>query len=326
MTIVAIALLVLAGIVILASFLPFIPTHAGLVRICDFPRPQILIMGVIALAGVVAVLDWQSWLAWTVGVLLVIAIAVQALRILPYMPFIPEQTTAPGEKTAAVSLLVSNVQISNRDASKLIEAMNEYDPDIVLLVEVDDWWEEQLRPIAERYPHVTSLPQDDGYGLVFMTRLPIESCEVLRRVRSQIPSVKAKLRLDSGNTFWFYGVHPEPPGPIQDAEDRDAELLIVAKEMRDDGHASIVAGDLNDVAWSRTTRSFQRIAEALDPRRGRGLYASFHADYWFARWPLDHLFHTSDFATDELKVLPHIGSDHFPVFARLRFIAEKQER
>lgn len=87
--------------------------------------------------------------------------------------------------------------------------------------------------------------------------------------------------------------------------------------MHDDGHASIVDGDLNDVAWSRTTSKFQRLAKALNPRRGRGFYATFHADYWIARWPIDHLFHTKEFSTATLEVLPHIGSDHFPVFVRL---------
>ena len=41
-------------VVTLASFLPLIPTHAGIVRICDFPRLQILIGG---LAGLVALVD-----------------------------------------------------------------------------------------------------------------------------------------------------------------------------------------------------------------------------------------------------------------------------
>ena len=53
----------------------------------------------------------------------------------------------------------------------------------------------------------------------------------------------------------------------------------------------------------------------LDPRRGRGLYASYHADYAVLRWPLDHLFATADFQINRLAVLSHIGSDHFPVLA-----------
>ncbi len=82
----------------------------------------------------------------------------------------------------------------------------------------------------------------------------------------------------------------------------------------------IVAGDLNDVAWSHTTRQFKRISRMLDPGVGRGYLASFHADYWFARWPLDNLFHTDDFELEELALRPSVGSDHFPVASTLQLV------
>jgi endonuclease/exonuclease/phosphatase (EEP) superfamily protein YafD len=79
-----------------------------------------------------------------------------------------------------------------------------------------------------------------------------------------------------------------------------------------------VAGDFNDVAWSHTTRRFQRIAGLLDPRVGRGLFNTFHADHAWLRFPLDHLFHSRHFALVDFARLPHIGSDHFPICAALR--------
>ncbi len=55
----------------------------------------------------------------------------------------------------------------------------------------------------------------------------------------------------------------------------------------------------------------------LDPRIGRGLYNSFHAEYPFLRFPLDHVFHSNHFGLVELKRLPYIGSDHFPLLVVL---------
>ena len=78
--------IILSAIVILASFLPLIPTHAGIVRICDFPRLQILIGGLAGLVGLVVVCDWQSWTFWVVAPLLCLAIALQTARILPSWP------------------------------------------------------------------------------------------------------------------------------------------------------------------------------------------------------------------------------------------------
>lgn len=52
----------------------------------------------------------------------------------------------------------------------------------------------------------------------------------------------------------------------------------------------------------------------LDPRVGRGVYNTFHARYWFLRWPLDHVFVNNTFLLGRLQCLPASGSDHFPIF------------
>lgn len=79
----------------------------------------------------------------------------------------------------------------------------------------------------------------------------------------------------------------------------------------------IVAGDLNDVAWSRTTRLLQELSGLLDPRIERGPHSTFNANWPFLRWPLDHVVFEKSFQLRELKVVENIGSDHFPLFVAL---------
>lgn len=71
--------------------------------------------------------------------------------------------------------------------------------------------------------------------------------------------------------------------------------------------------DLNDVAWSSTTALFQEISGTLDPRVGRGLYATFNADWPLMKWRLDHLFASEQWTLGEFRRLADIDTDHFPI-------------
>jgi endonuclease/exonuclease/phosphatase (EEP) superfamily protein YafD len=125
------------------------------------------------------------------------------------------------------------------------------------------------------------------------------------------------LRLRGGEQVALYAVHPEPPLPGDDSGERDAELIMIGRKVRDEGRAAIVMGDLNDVGWSRTSRLFGKVAGTEDPRVGRGFYPTFNANYPLLRWPLDHLFVSPHFELMQIDLLPDIGSDHLPLYLRL---------
>ena len=44
---------------------------------------------------------------------------------------------------------------------------------------------------------------------------------------------------------------------------------------------------------------------------------SFDSRYWFLRWPLDHIFVSRHFELVAMRRMPHVGSDHFPMFYEL---------
>ena len=77
-------------------------------------------------------------------------------------------------------------------------------------------------------------------------------------------------------------------------------------------------GDFNDAAWSDTSQRFKHVGGHLDPRIGRGLYASFNANHLLIRCPIDQIFVTEDIAMVAFGRGPRIGSDHFPMIATIR--------
>ena len=137
-------------------------------------------------------------------------------------------------------------------------------------------------------------------------------------VDDKIPSVETTISLNRGQIKLFV-VHPEPPSPTEKerSTERDVELIRLARKVQTEKQPVIVSGDLNDVAWSHTTRLFQRISGLLDPRIGRGFYNTFHAKYPLFRWPLDHFFLSQHFFVQQLKRLSGIGSDHLPIYISL---------
>lgn len=313
----------LAGLglfLVAATALPFLPTPKKWIRIFDFPRLQIAALLLATAAAYLFVLDRDSAFDLLLMGALALALAWQVFRIFPYTPVAPIQVRAAsdGHARSGLRIVIANVLMENRKLGALLRILRNADPDLVLLVETDAWWDRGLRALAERLPHSIRQPRDDTYGMVLYSRFPLASSRVDFLVDPEIPSVYAVIELPSGDLVAFHGVHPAPP-PLRDTMERDAELLLVGRKARACGRPAIVAGDLNDVGWSATTRLFMRISGLLDPRRGRGFFASYHARNPLIRWPLDYIFIDQVFTIRDLRILPSFGSDHFPVLVDLRY-------
>ncbi|MEN8321422.1 endonuclease/exonuclease/phosphatase family protein [Acinetobacter junii] len=323
-----------AVLVIWLSFWSLIPRDEWWFRGADFPRLQILALGLFAFFAMLFAIPEWTLTTELLFVGLVAAIAYQLKMILPYTPIWKKQVqkVKPEQinENQQISLLVANVLTPNDKYHLLLEHINSLKPDVVLTLESDSSWQNALVHIEQDYPYRVPVPLDNLYGMHLYSRLPLHDTEVKFILSDEIPSIHTTLTLSSGLRVQLYCLHPKPPSPTEakDSTLRDAELLIVGDQIKDLDQSCIVMGDLNDVAWSRTTRLFQRISGLLDPRVGRYFMNTFHADYPLLRWSLDHIFHSTDFALVDMKRLAHIGSDHFPIYVVLQTgrIFEQQQQ
>jgi endonuclease/exonuclease/phosphatase (EEP) superfamily protein YafD len=300
----------------IVSILPLWRTDRWWVRLWDFPRLQVAALLLAAAIGLLFV-KLGRW-RWPLIAAAIAALTWQLTHFLAYFPPYPKQvhsahSCAPGRQ---LSLLNANVLMTNRDYPALLRLVAQRQPDVLLLLEADQAWAEAAELLGRTYPYRISKPLPNTYGLILMSRLPMDG-RIVHRLQPSVPSVEAMLALRDGSRIRLHALHPEPPLPGDDSGERDAELVMVGRQVRDEGRAAVVIGDLNDVAWSRTSRLFLRVAGMNDPRVGRGLYPTYTAKYPLLRWPLDHLFVSPHFELMQIDLLPDIGSDHFPIFYRL---------
>lgn len=309
-------LLVLSGLCLAASLLPLVPMSHGMIRMFDFGRLQVIAVSLLVLvtAGLTGMTSNVGYASVAIAGC---ALILQMFFVLPFTPVWSKQTKDAGadpKANAVLSVLTCNVKQGNRDYLRVADLVEDRRPDIAIFMETDDAWAKALGPCLAGFAETIEYPLENSYGMILASRLPLEDGNVQFLLNDEVPSISCVVTLANGAAVRIIALHPEPPVPTRDTMGRDAEILLVAETAREESLPMLVTGDLNDVAWSRTTRRFLRISQLLDPRQGRGFFNSFHAHYWFVRWPLDHIFHSDDFQVVSIERLPHVGSDHFPMY------------
>lgn len=298
-----------------ATILPHLPVAHGIVRVADFPRQQLLTLAAVAL-GLSFYLGAPEP-AWRIIQLVLLVVVIrQAWFIIRFTPVWRKQSRrydASCDAGQDIRLVSANIKMSNRDYAAFEKMVAAADPHLVVMMEIDEAWVKGVRKTLHGFPHRVEQPQDNTYGILLASKFELADVSVQCLLTDGVPSIFATVLLPDGQRFRLYCIHPEPPVPNAGSEGRDGETALAAFKGREETIPLIVTGDLNDVAWSGTTRRFRQISRLLDPRIGRRVFNTFDARFPFLRWPLDHLFHSPHFRLVAMDRLDPGGSDHFPV-------------
>ena len=316
---------ILAGLVVFVSVWGLLALDHWWIRGVDFPRIQILVIGLVSLIGLLVLApQWESW-DIILLLALIAAVGLQLRMILPYTRLWKKEVrqALPIDDAVQLKLMVSNVLTPNNNTQALVDLVQQKQPDVLITLESDQKWQDALTVIEPDYPYTVKVPLDNLYGMHLYSKFELIDPEIKYLLIDDIPSIHTQLRLPNDEVIWLYCLHPMPPSPTEadKSTTRDAELLMVGRHIKENNQTAILAGDLNDVAWSKTTLMFQRISGLLDPRIGRFFINTFHVDYPFLRWALDHIFHSPCFTLVDIERLPSIGSDHYPVLTTLQYEA-----
>jgi endonuclease/exonuclease/phosphatase (EEP) superfamily protein YafD len=267
-----------------------------------------------------------TWGSNRTATVIIAAVAVGCISyhlwwIWPYTPLHSKEVKASptSSRSSRVRIMSANILMTNRRVEDLLRIVRAEQPDVLVTLETNTWWEQKLAVLESDYPHRLQCPLENLYGMHLYSRFPLEDPKIQFLVEDEVPSMHLLLALESGRRIELHCLHPAPPSPTENptSKERDAELVMVGRSVADSEYPVVVCGDLNDVAWSATTRLFRKVSRLLDPRIGRGMFNTFHADRFFMRWPVDHLFHSRHFSLVRLSRLDSCGSDHYPMFVEL---------
>ncbi len=317
-------------IAVVLSILPFIPFDFWWIRSFDFPHLQLTLLTLVALLVYFIRFDIKSIQDYILVVVLLSCFIFQALKIYPYTIFSKYEVLEASNTThpKKISIYTANVLQDNDDGVDLVSSIKKRDPDILLFTETNEKWRKTLsQDLGKDYAFKVEVPLENTYGMMLYSKHPLFNSKVMFLIEDTIPSIKSQLILASQDTLQLLAIHPAPPVPQHNPSsvDRDAEMMKVAKFSKESRFPVIVMGDFNDVAWSETTKLFQRVSGLLDMRKGRGLFNTYNADNILLRWPLDHIFVSSEFRVISVGKGENVGSDHFPFYTEISYEPEGKE-
>lgn len=316
-------ILLFLSLCIVTSFLiPMSKKSHWFVRGFDYIKIHLIILGliIIFLWSIIGFTSFVSVLSFT---LLTLIVCVQLYQLKNYFKL--EANTAKVDnfeniKQEALNILSFNVRQKNTNYHATENFILKTDPDIILLIEVDKKWCENINNLKKRYKYKVEAPNYNTYGMSFYSKFEIIDSNVKFLVENNVTSIFATVRLKNNKKIKLICIHPRPPRvKVGSSKLRNAEFVSVTKLIEKNRLPLIVLGDFNDVPWSSSFKSFLKVNKLNDPRQGRGILASFPAIFPPLGYPIDHILHCNQFLTTSFKVLENVGSDHRPISATLSY-------
>ncbi len=230
---------------------------------------------------------------------------------------------APPEGASALRAMLLNVNTETGDADRVKQAIQDADPDVLVLQEINSRWVADLSWLESSHPYRVTQPREDNFGVGLFSKLPIAWSEIAYIGSAEVPSILATV--DIGQTdLRVIATHPLPPSGREYSRLRN-EQLGQLPEYVDSSCPVLLLGDLNVTPWNYHFRKLLRRSGLKDSSRGFGLQPSWPNHSLLLRIPLDHCLHSAEITVVDRRIGPDVSSDHFPVIVDFVVVAEPQE-
>lgn len=218
-----------------------------------------------------------------------------------------------------LTVIQLNLNSANNQFDAVRSCIEKNEADVVCLQEVTAEWQKYLHDNLKNYPYQFVLSRPDPFGVAILSRSPLTETTVQSFGQSSLyPTLTANLTVGE-ETVTVICTHPYPPISPNGYNQRNRQLERIASFTANLKNTILLCGDLNATRWSASMSQLLDQGNLLDTSNGFGVQPTWPANCFLLWIPIDQIFVSKNVATLERKILPDVGSDHYPVLARLVF-------
>jgi endonuclease/exonuclease/phosphatase (EEP) superfamily protein YafD len=216
-----------------------------------------------------------------------------------------------------IRVMVANVLTSNKRYSDFIQYVQQENPAVLVVMEMDEIWQKQLQPLKRMLPYAIEEPSADNFGIALFSKFPLEKAKLQYWGAGAyaVPSITANISVNQ-KPVSLIATHPLPPLKSDYFMYRNQHMVEMADYVKQLKNPTIVMGDLNMSMWSPYFRQFIKTTGMKSSRQGFGVQPSWPADAPLLQIPIDHCLVSRDnISLINNRIGKDIGSDHYPLIA-----------
>lgn len=214
--------------------------------------------------------------------------------------------------TNPIRAMLININAGNGNTKQVLGAIAKANPDILILEEVTPKWASELAPLNAIYPYRIAKPQNDCFGMMLVSRYPLENGWVVQIGKAGVPSIITEARFPQGEVS-IIATHPVPPIGRKYAEMRNNQLAALPAIVKGRPYPVLLIGDLNTSPWSPYFMELLRNSGLKNSMKGFGFQPSWSGNNPLLRIPIDHMLHSPEITIHNRMIGGNVGSDHLPV-------------
>jgi endonuclease/exonuclease/phosphatase (EEP) superfamily protein YafD len=264
------------------------------------------------IAGLIPILFLSLYFKrFLLALLFAVALGIHSYEVFSTQIPLPQHSNAT--KGHALRLMSVNLQVLNSQRNLLINAIQEINPDVLVLQEMTSAWRDYLSIELADFQYYVARSQLDPFGVGVYSKVEFVSTDVIPFGREGNPSIVVKI-ISNAKELTIIGTHSLPPITPDLYKLRNAYFREMAAYIAQPSEPIVLVGDLNTTPWSAHFKHLLDKTGLKDSRRGFGIHPTWPTHFLPAMIPIDHVLVSESITILNRQVFDNTGSDHRSVW------------